>query len=167
MWTPYDGNLGTSLFIWGKFTIGNPMSSRLSWTLVLTSLPITFTCKFRKEVHTFFIILRGCSSSVFGGQTFQRFPPFIFKYRPVHMTEVTLKANNFIDICSIPSKFHMCMYDRMKNIYIQNQSSIHRSCVWKAVHNRTFWITLVRYRFIWFTPFQSFVCLYEWQQRTE
>ena len=54
------------------------------------------------------------------------------------MTEVTLKANNFIDICSIPSKFHMCMNDRMNNIYAQNQSSIHCSCVWKAVHNRTF-----------------------------
>ena len=37
------------------------------------------------------------------------------------MTEVTLKANKFIDICSIPSKFHMCKYDRMKNIYAQNQ----------------------------------------------
>ena len=36
------------------------------------------------------------------------------------MTEVTLNANNFIDICSIRSKFHMCMYDRMKNIYAQN-----------------------------------------------
>ena len=54
------------------------------------------------------------------------------------MTEVTLKANNFIDICSIPLKFLMCMYDRMKNIYAQNQSSIHCSCVWKAIHNRTF-----------------------------
>ena len=32
------------------------------------------------------------------------------------MTGVTLKANNSIDICSIPSKFHMCMYDRMQNI---------------------------------------------------
>ena len=43
------------------------------------------------------------------------------------MTEVTLKANNFIDICSIPSKFHMCMLDRMTNIYAQNQSSIYCS----------------------------------------
>ena len=43
------------------------------------------------------------------------------------MTEVTLKANIFIDICSIPSKFHVCMHDRMKNIYAQNQSSIHCS----------------------------------------
>ena len=41
------------------------------------------------------------------------------------MTEVFLKANNFIDICSIPSKFHMCIYYRMKDIYAQNQSSIH------------------------------------------
>ena len=32
------------------------------------------------------------------------------------MTEVFLKANNFIDICSIPSKFHICMYDRMKDV---------------------------------------------------
>ena len=74
---------------------------------------------------------------------FQRFPVFIFKYKPVHMTEVNLKANNFIDICSIPSKFHMCRYDRMKNICAQNQSSIHCSCVWKAVHNISFWTTLV------------------------
>ena len=37
------------------------------------------------------------------------------------MTEATLNANNYIDICSIPSKFHMCMYERMKNIYAQNQ----------------------------------------------
>ena len=54
------------------------------------------------------------------------------------MTEATLNANDYFDICSIPSKFHMCMYDRMKNIYAQNQSSIQCSCVWKAVHNRTF-----------------------------
>ena len=33
------------------------------------------------------------------------------------MTEATLNANNYFDICLIPSKFHMCMYDRMKNIY--------------------------------------------------
>ena len=59
------------------------------------------------------------------------------------MTEATLNANNYIAICSIPSKFHMCMYERMKNIYAQNQSSIHCPCVWKAVHNRTFWIILV------------------------
>ena len=38
----------------------------------------------------------------------------------IGMTEVILKANNFIDICSIPSKIHMCMYDRMNNIYAQN-----------------------------------------------
>ena len=30
------------------------------------------------------------------------------------MTDATLNANNYIDICSIPSKFHMCMYYRMK-----------------------------------------------------
>ena len=51
---------------------------------------------------------------------------------------ITLNANNYIDICSIPSKFHMYMYERMKNIYTQNQSSIHWPCVWKVVHNRTF-----------------------------
>ena len=28
------------------------------------------------------------------------------------MTEATLNANNYIDICSIPSKFHMCMYEK-------------------------------------------------------
>ena len=59
------------------------------------------------------------------------------------MTEATLNANNYIDICSIPSKFHMCMYEKMKNIYAQKQSSIHCPCVWKAVHNKTFWIILV------------------------
>ena len=54
------------------------------------------------------------------------------------MTDATLNANYYFDICSIPSKFHMCMYDRMKNIFAQNQSSIQCSYVWKAVHNRTF-----------------------------
>ena len=54
------------------------------------------------------------------------------------MTEATLNAFNFIGICSIPSKFHMYMYDRMKNVYVQNQSSIHCFCVWKVVHNRVF-----------------------------
>ena len=54
------------------------------------------------------------------------------------MTETTLNANNYIDICSIPSKFKMCMHERMKNIYAQNQPSIHFSCLWKSVHNRTF-----------------------------
>ena len=54
------------------------------------------------------------------------------------MTEATLNANNFIDICSILSKFHMCMYEGMKNIYAQNESSIHCPCVLKATHNRTF-----------------------------
>ena len=29
------------------------------------------------------------------------------------MTEVTLNAHNNIDICLIPSKFHMLMYDRI------------------------------------------------------
>ena len=69
---------------------------------------------------------------------FNAFPLFTFKYRPVYMTEATLNANNYIDICLIPSKFYICMYERMKNIYAQNQSSIHCPCVWKAVHNRTF-----------------------------
>ena len=32
------------------------------------------------------------------------------------MTEATLNANNYIDSYSIPSKFHMCMYEKMKNI---------------------------------------------------
>ena len=73
------------------------------------------------------------------------FSLFIFKYRPFYITEATLNANNYIDICSIPSKFHMCMYDRLKNIYAQNQSSKHCSCVKKAVHNRTFWRTLVSF----------------------
>ena len=30
------------------------------------------------------------------------------------MTEATLNANNYIDICSIPSKFHMCMYEEWR-----------------------------------------------------
>ena len=60
------------------------------------------------------------------------------------MTEATLNVNNYIDICWIPSKFHMCMYEIMKNICAQNQSSIHCPRVWKAVHNRTFWIILVQ-----------------------
>ena len=68
---------------------------------------------------------------------------FTWKYRLVYMTEVTLNSKIFIDICSIPLKFHMCMYDRMMHVYAQNQSNIHCSYVWKAVHNRTFWITLV------------------------
>ena len=31
------------------------------------------------------------------------------------MTEATLNANNYI--CRIRSIFHMCMYDRIKNVY--------------------------------------------------
>ena len=38
------------------------------------------------------------------------------------MTEASLNANSYIDICSIPSKFHMCMYARMMNISAQNKS---------------------------------------------
>ena len=38
------------------------------------------------------------------------------------MTEVTLNANNYIDICLIPSKFHMCMYERIKNIFMHKIS---------------------------------------------
>ena len=68
---------------------------------------------------------------------------FTWRYRPVHKTGATLNANHFIDICSISSKFRMCMYYGIKNVYAQNQSSIHCSCVRKAVHNRTFWWTLV------------------------
>ena len=82
------------------------------------------------------------------------------------MTEATLNANNYIDIRWIPSKFHMCMYERMKNMYAQNQSSMHCPRVWKAVHNRTFWIILVapynnhfvvrlwRFAFAWATRVQ-------------
>ena len=66
---------------------------------------------------------------------FNLFYLFIFKYRPVYMTEAALNANYYFDICSIPSKFHMCMYDRMKDIYVQNQSSMYCFCVWTAVHN--------------------------------
>ena len=41
------------------------------------------------------------------------------------MTEATFNANNYIAFCSILSKFRMWMYDRMKNIYAQNQLSIY------------------------------------------
>ena len=34
------------------------------------------------------------------------------------MNEATLNANNYIDIFSNPSKFHMCIFDRTKNIYM-------------------------------------------------
>ena len=34
------------------------------------------------------------------------------------MTEANLNANNYYDICSIPSKFYMLKHDRMKNIYV-------------------------------------------------
>ena len=54
------------------------------------------------------------------------------------MTEATFNANNYIAFCSILSKFRMWMYDRMKNIYAQNQLSICCSCERKAVHNRIF-----------------------------
>ena len=84
-------------------------------------------------------------------------PFFIFKYKPVYMTEATLNANNYIDICSIPSKFHMCMYERMKNIYAKNQSSIHCPCAWKAVRNRTFWIILV-YEHVLYNLLTEIVC---------
>ena len=30
------------------------------------------------------------------------------------MTEATLNAKNYIDICSIPSNVHMCMHDRIR-----------------------------------------------------
>ena len=42
----------------------------------------------------------------------------------VHLSLRLRCTNNYIDICLIHSKYHMCMYDRMKNIYAQNQSSI-------------------------------------------
>ena len=75
---------------------------------------------------------------------------FTWKYRPVNMTEATLNVNNYmyIDICSISAKFHMCMYDKNKNDYAQNQSNIHCSCV----HNRTFWTTLKKYRVLFSKP---------------
>ena len=38
------------------------------------------------------------------------------------MTEVTLNANINVDICSIPSKFHMLMSDGMKKICIHKIS---------------------------------------------
>ena len=33
------------------------------------------------------------------------------------MTDATLNVNNNVDICFIPPKFPMLMYDRMTNIY--------------------------------------------------
>ena len=37
------------------------------------------------------------------------------------MNEATLNANNYVDICSIPSKFHMCMYEK-KRIFMHKSS---------------------------------------------
>ena len=61
----------------------------------------------------------------------------------MYITEASLNAINNNNICSIPSKFLMWMYDRIKYISIQYQRSIPISCVWKAVLNRTFWKTFV------------------------
>ena len=64
---------------------------------------------------------------------------FFHKYRPLYMTEATLNANNNIYICSIfSSKLHILMYDRIKNMYTQNQRSIPLSCVWEVFHNIPF-----------------------------
>ena len=38
------------------------------------------------------------------------------------MTEATLNANNYTDICSIPSKFHMCIYMKELKIFIHKIS---------------------------------------------
>ena len=74
---------------------------------------------------------------------FNVFPHFIFKYRQVYMTEATLNDDNNIDICSIYSKFYIHMYDSIIYIYAKKRSNMHCYCVWKAVHNITFWRTLV------------------------
>ena len=37
------------------------------------------------------------------------------------MTEVNLNAKSKFDLCSIPSKFHLLVYDRMTNMYTQSQ----------------------------------------------
>ena len=55
---------------------------------------------------------------------------YIYPNRPMYITEANFNANIYINIRSIPSKFQMCMHDRMKNIYAQNQSAIHSSYVW-------------------------------------
>ena len=65
------------------------------------------------------------------------------------MNEATLNTINYVDICSIPSKFHIWMHDRIKSIYAQVQWSTPCSCAWKAIHNITFWRTL-----IWFNMFK-------------
>ena len=43
----------------------------------------------------------------------------------------------------IPLKFLMWMYDRMLNMYTQNQWNMSSSCVWKAVNNTMYLRTLV------------------------
>ena len=68
---------------------------------------------------------------------------FILKLWPVYMTDSTLNVNNNVDICLIPLKFHMWMSYMMTIMYTWNQWSISSSCAWWAVHNRTFWMTLV------------------------
>ena len=79
---------------------------------------------------------------------FNAFFFFVFKYRPVNttMTEATLNVNNNVDICSIPSNFTRgCGIE--KKLDTQNQWSMSSPCVWKAVHNRTFWRTLIEEHF--------------------
>ena len=68
---------------------------------------------------------------------------FIYKNRPVYMTSTTLNANIYVDLCTKFSKFWMWMYYKIVNMYEQNQWSISCPCARKAVHNRTFWRTLV------------------------
>ena len=82
--------------------------------------------------HTLCAILRGLLHIPFWGQTFQcttifmksyipyfNASPSIFKYRQVYLSEATLNVKSNVDMCSIPLKFHMRIYDRI-NIYPQN-----------------------------------------------
>ena len=103
--------------------------------IILRSFPAyPFGCKLFNATRLFIKISTTYSNAFF---------LFILKCRPVYMIEVTLNASNKVDICSIASKYHMFMYDRLNNIYTQNIESYFFFCVWEVVHNRTFWRTLI------------------------
>ena len=123
-----------------------------SKNLQITSKILTQGYRYHKLCKTFGKFFRSFSEllSRFGAISFQEYvskgithPVFygnlVYKLRRVKSE----KKNSSHLYCLIPSKLHMCVHDRIKNIHAQNQLSILRSFVWKAVHNRTFWRTLV------------------------
>ena len=88
------------------------MSLSYPWSCIKKTYILYYSQKFVPHLflgQTFYRNATFCENLHF---LFQRFPLFIFKYRPVYMTEATLNANNYINICSIPSIYHMYMYDR-------------------------------------------------------